>query len=231
MAGEGSRFKKEGYTVPKPLLKIDGKYFFEKALDSLKEIVKQYVDVNYTFIVRQEHINNNNINILLKNKIKNCNIISVKETTRGAAETCMLAEKYIQDDENVIILDCDLFARSYSFENSIKNFRGDGAVLSFDSNSNKYSYALTDEHNRVIKTAEKNPISNNALAGVYFFKTGYLFKKYAKRLIEENDVKNIKEYYISLIYNKMIEDTLSITLFKLDELKSFGTPEEYLKND
>lgn len=228
MAGEGSRFKKEGYIVPKPLLEIDNKYFFEKALESLQEIVNKYDEVNYTFVVRKEHIDNNHIDILLKNKYENCNIIYVEKTTRGAAETCMLAKDFINDNESIIVLDCDLFARSYSFENSIKDLDSDGAVLSFNSNSPKYSYALTDENNNIIKTAEKNPISNNALTGVYFFRTGGIFKKYASRLIKENDVKNIKEYYISLIYNKMIEDGLTVKLFKLDEFKSFGTPEEYL---
>ena len=41
MAGEGSRFKKEGYIVPKPLLEIDNKYIMSPNL--LKRIVK-YVD-------------------------------------------------------------------------------------------------------------------------------------------------------------------------------------------
>ena len=228
MAGEGSRFKREGYLVPKPLLQIQGKYFFEKALESLSEITKQYDSVNYVFIVRQEHIINNKIDVIIKNKFNNSNIISVEKTTRGAAETCMLAKELIGFGEDIIVLDCDLYARSFSFEKEISKLDASGALLSFNSTSDKYSYALTDENNYVLKTAEKNPISNNALTGVYYFKTGYLFTKYAEKLINENNINNIKEYYISLIYNKMIEDNLKIKLFKLDEFCSFGTPEEYL---
>ena len=71
MAGEGSRFKKEGYIVPKPLLEIDNKYFFEKALESLQEIVNKYDEVNYTFVVRKEHIDIDGGLILDNNSLYN----------------------------------------------------------------------------------------------------------------------------------------------------------------
>ena len=45
MAGEGNRFKKEGYLVPKPLLTIDGQFFFIKALSSLENLEAQYASV------------------------------------------------------------------------------------------------------------------------------------------------------------------------------------------
>ena len=35
MAGEGSRFKEAGYTVPKPLIKVEGKELYRHALDSI----------------------------------------------------------------------------------------------------------------------------------------------------------------------------------------------------
>lgn len=230
MAGEGSRFKKDGYVVPKPLLPIDGTYFFDKALSSLENLERLYDDVKYTFIVRQEHIDNFNIDKIIKDKIGNfVNVIAVDHTTRGAVETCLLAEQYIDEFENIVILDCDLYVQST--ELNLLGFSGmyDGMVLSFESNLPKYSYAEVGPDGLVIKTAEKNPISTHALAGVYCFYNGEEFLHYAKHLIEHNTLENINEYYVSLIYNKMIEDGLFVKLMKANEYYSFGTPEEYEK--
>lgn len=230
MAGEGSRFKREGYIVPKPLLPIDGTYFFDKALSSLDEVERFYDEVQYTFIVRQEHIDDFNIDKIIKDKIGYfANVIAVNHTTRGAVETCLLAEPYIDEFENIIIMDCDLYMQSTEF--NVCGFDGlyDGMVMSFESNLPKYSYAEVGPDGLVIRTAEKESISTHALAGVYCFLNGDTFLRYAKYLIEHNTVENINEYYVSLIYNKMIEDGLLIKLMKANEYYSFGTPEEYEK--
>ena len=144
MAGEGSRFKKEGYIVPKPLLPIDGTYFFNKALSSLDNVVRFYDWVQYTFIVRQEHIDNYNIDKIIKDTVGySSNIIAVEKTTRGAVETCLLAEPYIKWDENIIIMDCDLYMQST--ELNICGFEGlyDGMVISFESSTTHSSPCFT----------------------------------------------------------------------------------------
>ena len=228
MAGEGSRFTKEGYLTPKPLLTIDGMFFFMKALSSLENLETHYDEVKYTFIVRQEHIEDFHIDKIIKDMIGyQSNVISVEKTTRGAVETCLLAEPFIEDDENIVIMDCDLYMQST--ELNVCGFSGlyDGIVLSFESTLPKYSYAIVGPDGLVIKTAEKNPISTHALAGVYCFHDGATFKKYAKYLIANNSIKNINEYYVSLVYNKMIEDGLLIKLMRTNDYYSFGTPEEY----
>lgn len=228
MAGEGSRFKKEGYIVPKPLLTIDGTYFFDKALSSLENLERFYDEVKYTFIVRQEHIDEFNIDKIIKDKIGYfCNVISVDHTTRGAVETCLLAEPYINKGENIIIMDCDLYMKSVELDMCGFDGMYDGMVLSFESNLPKYSYAVVGPDGLVLKTAEKNPISTHALAGVYCFHDGDTFLRYAKYLIEHNTLENINEYYVSLVYNKMIEDGLLIKLMRTNDYYSFGTPEEY----
>ena len=50
MAGEGSRFKKEGYTFPKPLIDVNGKPMIQCVIENLD------FDAHYIFLVRKEHI-------------------------------------------------------------------------------------------------------------------------------------------------------------------------------
>lgn len=53
MAGEGSRFRDAGWTTPKPLIELDGKKLFIRAIESVKV---EGAPMKYSFIVRQEHI-------------------------------------------------------------------------------------------------------------------------------------------------------------------------------
>ena len=53
MGGAGSRFYKNGYMHPKPLIEINGKPFFYWATMS----IKKFVDIqDLTFVVLQQHI-------------------------------------------------------------------------------------------------------------------------------------------------------------------------------
>lgn len=88
MAGEGSRFLKEGWTTPKPLIELKSTPLFIRAINSVSI---DDVSMKYSFIVRQEHIDNYKIDQQIKAILPNANIFSVLKTTRGAVETCLMA--------------------------------------------------------------------------------------------------------------------------------------------
>lgn len=233
MAGEGSRFLKEGYITPKPLIMVDNKPLFMHAVDSIK---LDNISIKYSFIVRQEHIDKYNIDAQIKEYVPFANIFAVQQTTHGAVETCLIAESVIADDDAVIVMDCDLRFTSKQFNEIIvtsleQNHIG-GAVVSFNSNLPKYSYAEIDDNGNVIRTAEKEVISNNALCGAYFFGTGKLFKTVAHNLLLEANF-NKPEYYVSLLYNYILKMGKKVQLASLDDYYSYGTPDElkqYTKN-
>ena len=83
-----------------------------------------------------------------------------------------------------------------------------------------------DENYIVKRTAEKEVISNHALCGAYFFSKaeGFLFS--AETLLNEIDFKK-PEFYVSLLYNYLLRRGETIRLAKVDEYKSYGTPEEF----
>ena len=183
MAGEGSRFRKEGWTTPKPLIELNEMPLFVRAIQS---VAISDVRMKYSFIVRQEHIDEYEIDKQIKGILPEANLFSVEKTTRGAVETCLLAESAIDRKDAVIIMDCDLEFRSTSFLSTIRNVLSrpatevdGGALVSFESCNPKYSYAEVDENNRVICTAEKKVISNHALCGAYFFSVASGFLKAA----------------------------------------------------
>lgn len=229
MAGEGSRFTKEGWTTPKPLIELKGTPLFIRAINSVSI---DDVSMKYSFIVRQEHIDNYKIDQQIKAILPNANIFSVQKTTRGAVETCLMAESFISEDDGIIVMDCDLEFRSEAYINGIRQIlekpmeKVDGGMLvSFESNLPKYSYAEIDKDNRVIRTAEKEVISNHALCGAYFFSTGKGFLNAAHRLINEQNFSK-PEFYVSLLYNYLLQNGETVLLAKIEQYFSYGTPEE-----
>ena len=103
MAGAGSRFAKEGYTFPKPLIDVRGKPMIQSVVENLD------FDCEYIFLVRKEHIEQYSGIIGTLDRITNgrFNYVEVDGLTEGAACTALLAEEYINDDEGLLIANSD----------------------------------------------------------------------------------------------------------------------------
>lgn len=229
MAGEGSRFLKEGWKTPKPLIELKGVFLFKRALDSI------YIDdvpMKYSFIVRQEHIDKYQLDENIKAILPEANIFSVLKTTRGAVETCLMAESVIDKQDSIVVMDCDLEFRSKGYTEEIKKILeqpveqvNGGILVSFNSTKPKYSYADIREDGTVIRTVEKEPISNHALCGAYFFSSAQGFLDAAHHLLEENEFTK-PEYYVSLLYNYLLRNHEIVKLTAMEEYYTYGTPNE-----
>ena len=190
------------------------------------------IQMKYSFIVRQEHIDKYQIDKGVRSFLPEANLFSVVKTTRGAVETCLIAENAIADDDAVIVMDCDLEFRSKKFMEIIKQILNKpieeatgGALVSFESNEPRYSYAALGEDGFVARTAEKEVISNHALCGAYFFASGRRFKQIAHLLLAEPAFTK-PEYYVSLLFNYLLKDGEKVWLAPMEEYYSYGTPEE-----
>lgn len=232
MAGEGSRFRDAGWTTPKPLIELDGKPLFMHAIESVKV---DGAPMKYSFIVRQEHIDEYGIDKGIRQTIPDAMIYSVSKTTRGAVETCLKAEAGIVDDDAVVVMDCDLEFSSRKYSDIIRRVLNlpesdakGGALVSFESDLPKYSYAAIGDDGLVKRTAEKEVISNNALCGAYFFSSGKEFKEAAHRLLNE-PVMLKPEFYVSLLYNYLLKDGSPVELARMEKYRSYGTPEELMQ--
>lgn len=229
MAGEGSRFRNAGWTTPKPLIELNGKPLFVRAIESVRV---EGAPMKYSFIVRKEHIDDYGVDRSIRAILPEANIYSVEKTTRGAVETCLIAESGIDNDDAVVVMDCDLEFDSKEYRRLIEaalNETGDeargGALVSFESDEPKYSYAEVGGDGLVTRTAEKEVISKHALCGAYFFASGREFKAVAHRLLDE-PVMLKPEFYVSLLYNYLLRDGSPVRLAPMEMYRSYGTPEE-----
>ena len=227
MAGEGSRFTKAGYTFPKPMIEIHQKPMIQLIEESLG------LKGNFIFIVRQEHLDKYNLKSLLNIIAPNCKIIVIDKLTEGAACTVLLAKKYIDNDKPLIIANSDQFIE-WNPSETMYNFstkKIDGGILTFDTLHPKWSYAKVDKNNIVTEVAEKKVISNHGTVGVYYWKKGQDFVKYAEQMIDK-DIRVNNEFYVCPVFNEAIVDKKVIKIHNVDSMWGLGTPEDldyYLK--
>ena len=108
----------------------------------------------------------------------------------------------------------------------------DGGIAVFKSTHPKWSFVKTNDFGNIVEVQEKNPISNLATVGFYYFKNGHEFVSNAKEMIENKDTVN-GEYYLCPVYNYMIKKNKIIKPIEVNEMWGLGTPEDldtYLKS-
>jgi HAD superfamily hydrolase (TIGR01509 family) len=221
MAGAGSRFAQQGYTFPKPLIEVNGKPMIQVVVENLN------IDAHYIFIVQQEHYNKYNLKYLLNLIAPNCTIVQVNGVTEGAACTTLLAQDLINNDNPLLIANSDQYIEWNSNE-AMYAFSADdidGGILTFESTHPKWSYAALNHRGLVEQVAEKMVISNHATAGVYYWKKGSDYVKYAKDMIAE-DIRTNNEFYVCPVYNQAIKDDKIIKIKHVDKMWGIGTPED-----
>lgn len=224
MAGEGKRFSEVGYSIQKPLIHVLGKPMIQSVYENLS------VDANYIFIIQKKHSDNGTFESFLKYLNPNCKIILVDELTEGPASTCLLAEKYI-NDEPLMIINCDQMIHDFNINNLIEfmmNTNADGVLGAFISSSNKNSYMKLNDIGEVIDVKEKIVISNIATNGLHIWKNGSEFVSSCKEMIALNERYN-NEFYIAPSFNHLIKNGKKILPFFYNLHYPIGTPEDLEK--
>ena len=223
MAGRGSRFASQGYTFPKPLIEVKGKPMIQVVTENLN------IKANYTFIVQKEHYEQYNLNYLLPLIAPGCNIVQVDGITEGACCTTLLAKEFINNDEPLVMANSDQFVEWDSNETlyAFQNGEVDGGIVTFPATHPKWSYAKLGDDGYVAEVAEKKPISEHATVGIYYWKKGSDYVKYAEQMIEK-DIRVNNEYYVCPVFNEAIADGKKIRIKEIDKagMWGIGTPED-----
>ena len=228
MAGAGSRFTQQGYTFPKPLIEVNGKPMIQVVVENLN------IEAHYIFIVQQEHYEKYNLKYLLNLIAPGCDIVQVDGVTEGAACSTLLAKDYINNDAPLVMANSDQYVEWNSNE-CMYAFTADeidGGIISFEASHPKWSYARVGDDGFVEEVAEKKVISNEATVGIYYWKKGSDYVKYAEDMIAKN-IRVNNEFYVCPVFNQAIEDNKKIKVKRVNKMWGIGTPEDldnFLKN-
>ena len=223
MAGAGSRFQEQGYTFPKPLIEVGNKPMIQVVTDNLN------IDAHHIYIVQKEHYEKFNLEIVLKLIKPNSTIVQVDGITEGAACTTLLAREFIDNDDPLIIANSDQFVEWNSNE-VLYAFSTEGiggGILTFKSTHPKWSYVKLDKNGFVSEVAEKQPISDNATVGIYYWSRGSDYVSCADEMIEKN-IRTNNEFYVCPVFNQFIERGGKVRIKNIhsDGMWGLGTPED-----
>ena len=222
MAGRGSRFVKAGYTLPKPLIGVNGYPMIEWVTKNIAPKCGH----RFIYICQEEHLEKYNLSETLERLAPGCAIVTVDHITEGAACTVLLSEKFIDSDEPLMIANSDQFVDTdiNSYLQAMKNY--DGLIMTMSANHPKWSYIKYDESSFVTLVREKEVISDQATVGIYNYKHGSDFVKFAHQMIEKN-IRVNNEFYVAPVYNEMIEAGKKIVFCDVGaKMHGLGTPED-----
>lgn len=228
MAGRGSRFQNAGYKDPKPLIPIFNKPMIQVVIEN----IRPSCDHRFIFICQQEHLENYHLAKILKKSAPNCEIISLNEVTEGAACTVLLAEKYIDKDDSLMIANCDQWVciNIDDYLATMKDPKVNGLIMTMWADDPKWSFVRFDDNNKVTEVVEKKVVSNEATVGIYNFQKGSDFVRGAKKMIDQD--RRVKgEFYVAPVYNELLSlDEYHIATYNvgkvLDGMYGLGTPED-----
>lgn len=227
MAGSGTRFAQAGYTFPKPLIDVNGMPMIQVVVENIG------LDANFIFVVQKEHREKYNLDMMLGLIAPGCKVIETDVLTEGAACTALLAKEYIDNDSPLFFANSDQYVEwdPVEFMYNMQEKDANGGIVTFKSTHPKWSFAKVDDHGVVTEVAEKNPISDNATVGYYYWKHGSDFVKYAEQMIEKN-IRVNNEFYVCPVFNEAINDGKQIRIYEASGMWGLGTPEDlnhYLK--
>jgi HAD superfamily hydrolase (TIGR01509 family) len=221
MAGAGSRFESAGFSFPKPLIDVNGKPMIQVVVENLN------VEANYIYVVQKSHREKYNLDTLLNLITPNCSIIEVDGLTEGAACTTLLAKSLIDNNQPLLMANSDQFIEwdSNDFMYKMIEQNNDCGIVTFNSTHPKWSFVKTNDSGYVTEVAEKKPISNIATAGIYYWKRGSDYVKYAEQMIAKN-IRINNEFYVCPAFNEAIQDNKRIRTYNIEKMWGLGTPED-----
>jgi HAD superfamily hydrolase (TIGR01509 family) len=230
MAGHGSRFAQVGYAEPKPFIPVFGRPMISWVVSNLG------LDASYTFVIRKEFNETRNAAAYLDTIAPGCRVLAVDRVTEGAACTVLLAKDHIDVDRPLVLINSDQYIEfagsrtalalmvDFLYNPAMRHLSG--LISTFDGNRHpKWSYAKTDANGIVTEVREKDPFSDHATTGLYIWRRGSDFVKYATQMIQKN-IRVNNEFYVVPAFNEAIADGHAFGIVGCDRMWGLGVPED-----
>jgi dTDP-glucose pyrophosphorylase len=225
MAGEGRRFREAGYELPKMLIEAKGKTLLEWSIDSLPlNLCSRLI-----FVALQKHEDefqlSKKIITIYGNRVKSLQFKYIDQLTRGQSETACFAKHLIDPSQPLLIFNIDTQFSSSTLEKNLQKKNIDGVLGAFHSEESRFSFAALNKEGFITRTTEKEPISSNALTGLYHFTHPGDFFEAAELAFAKNETTK-GEFYIAPLYNHLIKKGRKLIVDMADEVNILGTPGE-----
>lgn len=227
MAGRGSRFSTAGYDLPKPLLPVFNRPMIEVVIENLRPTRPH----RYIFVCQREHLIAYDLESTLRQAGENTLIVPIDYVTEGAICTVLLAEDAINNDDALMIANCDQYIATPIdvYLNEMDKGKFDGFIMTMTADDPKWSFVKFDLKGNVSQVVEKQVVSDEATVGIYNYRHGSDFVAAAREMIANNDRTN-NEFYVAPAYNYMIKNGLQVGYMNIGAdragMYGLGVPED-----
>jgi len=200
MAGMGKRLRPHTLTIPKPLLPIAGKPIVHRLVEDIAKVCDSKVD-KVGFIIKASFGQEIEKNLLaIADQIGAEGSIHYQEEALGTAHAIMCARELL--DGNTVVAFADtLFKADFTLDTNQEGIIWTQEV----SDPSAFGVVKVDNQNIITDFIEKpkEPVSNLAIIGIYYFKDGALLRKELQYLLD-NDIKDAGgEFQITVALENM----------------------------
>ncbi len=231
MSGFGERFRRAGYTIPKPLIPVDGIPIITHIMDLFPG------ETDITVICNQAHLDHPDYQMssILLHACPTARIVGIPPHQLGPVHA--IQQCSIDPHRPVLVNYCDFSCiwdwpsiKAHCLQpevvGAIPAYRG------FHPHSlgpTHYAY-LKESNGRVLDIQEKKPFTNDRLreyasSGTYYFKSGSMMNQAFSDMIQANLSVN-GEYYVSMAYRPLLQAQHRIDVIPIDYFFQWGTPDD-----
>jgi glucose-1-phosphate thymidylyltransferase len=218
MAGRGSRLRPHTLTIPKPLIPIAGKPIVHRLVEDIAGVINQKID-EIAFIIHKDFGKQVETDLIaIAEKLGAKGTICYQNEALGTAHAILCAKDSMQGPIVVAYADT-LFRADFSLDTTADSVIWVKQV----EDPSAFGVVQLNENNQIIDFVEKPKefVSDLAIIGIYYFKSGETLREELQYLLDNNVVKG-GEYQLTDALENMKQKGMKFVPGKVDEWMDCG---------
>ena len=233
MAGLGQRFLDAGFTLPKPLIPVDGQPMIVRAVADLPPAELAVL------VVHPDHVRRYRIDEIVAQQIANCRTVIAPGLTAGQACTVRLAAQELDPKKPVLVAACDNthlydadrfeeLTADPAIDCLIWTYRHDPRVLA---RPEAYGWVKTRPGTHDVETVTCKvplsgaPLDDHVISGCFWFRTAQIMLEGIDSLVAVGERVN-NEFYLDVVPNMLLAAGRRVCAFEVEKYIGWGTPHE-----
>ena len=217
LGGKGERFEREGYTVPKPLIRFLGRPLILWVLEQFRNTPGIVV-----WIAHRPELNKYNLQTLCQKEFPELQLrfICLEKETKDVCETVAYALSAIHDlQKPVAVIDGDSYYPTPILRQFLDSQDHAIAYKTQPGSSSIFSFITLNAEGFIDDIAEKQSISDHYCTGFYGFRSGLELSDGINQT-----PKNTGETYLSAVYKHFLNQGKKIKGIEVNDHIVLGTP-------